>query len=320
MRFSVAVKAFLAWMRADGKSENTVNIYRHKLGLMAKLLEDPEVAHVDGADVLRYAKWLRDGYRPVRASKDTSPLSTSSILNAWCSVRAFFTWAEENKLVANRPDGIWRQPKRTSAEVLPFNEDEIRALLAATSHSRYARSSRRKPFRMQRFTYRRDYAILLVLLDTGLRAGELCRLRVQDVNQETGEVFVAPFGSGRKTKSRHVWLSAPTLKALLLYLGDRMDLPTDWLFLTRDKQPMTANTVRLLFAALGRKAKVQKSHPHRMRHTFAIQWLRNGGDVFTLQRMLGHSTLTMVNRYLSIAVEDVANAHHTASPVDRWRL
>lgn len=149
---------------------------------------------------------------------------------------------------------------------------------------------------------------------------ELARLRISDIDMDKGEVFVEPFGSGRKTKSRLVYIGKITKKALWRYLADRDYVPSDRLFVTEHDRPMDRTSIRVMLNALGKRASVPNVHPHRFRHTFAIQYLRNGGDVFTLQRLLGHSSLDMVLHYLKLADADSAAAHKRASPADRWKL
>ena len=83
---------------------------------------------------------------------------------------------------------------------------------------------------------------------------------------------------------------------------------------------LTSTPIRQMMKTLERSSGVADIHPHRFRHTFAIMFLRNGGDVFTLQRLLGHSTLDMVRHYLALAKADDENAHRKASPVDNLKL
>jgi site-specific recombinase XerD len=82
---------------------------------------------------------------------------------------------------------------------------------------------------------------------------------------------------------------------------------------------MTEHAVQILLRRIGERAGAEDVHPHRFRHTFAIQYLRNGGDIYSLRTLMGHATLAMVMHYLDLAQTDVAQAHRQASPGDRWR-
>ena len=82
-----------------------------------------------------------------------------------------------------------------------------------------------------------------------------------------------------------------------------------------DRRHLTTHLRRL-----GKRADVRPCNPHRFRHTFAINHIRNDGDIYSLQKLLGHSILDMVKRYLAIAQVDCENGHRRAGPVDHWGL
>ncbi len=161
----------------------------------------------------------------------------------------------------------------------------------------------------------------MLLLDTGIRASELCRLTVKDLDLQSGTITVRPFMSGIKSRPRIIPIGNVAKKALWRYLTTRnTEYKGDELFFSREGHPLDRDSLRKLLVRLGERAGVPNVHPHRFRHTFAIQYLRNGGDVFTLQRILGHTTLSMVQHYLALADADTQSAHRRASPVDNWRL
>jgi integrase/recombinase XerD len=321
MLLSKAIEGFLIARTAEFYSPDTLDIYKWALKLMSDYLSNPEVKSITPSDVQRFYVWLQTEYKPKRTNGDDSPLKPRSIENAWTAIRSFFNWATIDLKLKSRPDTNLKRPRYKPAEITPFSPEDVRALLKACEYMKSAQTNGRKTFVMRRDTAYRDTAIVLVLLDTGLRVSEASRLRVRDMNPVTGEVFVDAFGSGRKTKSRHVYLGKVAMKAVWRYLADREDLlPDDNLFLTREDRPMDRNSIRLVVNELGKRAGVNGVHPHRFRHTMAVQYLRNSGDVFTLQRLLGHSTLEMVQHYLSLAQTDVQAAHRKASPADRWHL
>ena len=101
--------------------------------------------------------------------------------------------------------------------------------------------------------------------------------------------------------------------------GGREDLEAP-LSITSNDRLMRPCTLRHLPSWAWAEGRSPKTSPHKFRHTFAITYLRSGGDVFTLQQILGHASLDTVRLYARIAQSDVAQAHRKASPVDNWRL
>jgi site-specific recombinase XerD len=154
-------------------------------------------------------------------------------------------------------------------------------------------------------------------LDTGIRASELCELRIYQVDLRNRRLTVM----GKGSKERMVPISARTAQAVWRYLAEWGGTrKAEVLFTTRHGLPMNRHGLRRLIKRAGDRAGVERATVHRFRHTFAIEFLRNQPSIFALQRMLGHSSLEMVRRYLAIAQADVEMAHQEGSPVANWAL
>jgi integrase/recombinase XerD len=320
---SKALIGFTNAKLAEGLSQRTVDSYLEDLHKWVERTGDREIGKVTGADISAYLAWLRTEYIPHRFSGKTHPLSPKTIRNTWIAMSALFHWAER-ELVLPSPMREVRAPHSPRPPVPELTREEVERMLKACTYTREAVSPIRRSFVTRRPTASRDIALLLVLLDTGIRASELCALKVEDVDLKTGKVEIkhGVEGGAKGSKGRAVYLGKASRRALWHYLSGREDGQDGEapLFIVRNGRLMRPSTLRHLIIGLGQKVGVPKAYPHKLRHTFAITYLRSGGDVFTLQQILGHASLDTVRIYARIAQSDVAQAHRKASPVDNWRL
>jgi len=137
------------------------------------------------------------------------------------------------------------------------------------------------------------------------------------VDIKTGAILVR---QGKGGKQRVVRIGSTAQKALWRYVTIYRRGDSDRLFLNRSGEPLDVVAVKILIRRLTTKTGI-KVYGHKLRHTFAITYLRNGGDVFTLQYLLGHATLQMTQRYLqSLNAQDAISAHRKYSPLDNMGL
>lgn len=126
---------------------------------------------------------------------------------------------------------------------------------------------------------------------------------------------------GKGGKGRYVYLGDSSRKAIWRYLATRSAAqPSDPLFATKVGSHIERNSLGNMLEATARRAGVPNPTIHRFRHTFAINFLRNGGNVLELQQLLGHEKLDTVRIYASLAQVDLEEAQRRASPADNWRL
>jgi len=325
LNVSKATIGFLQYKSAEGLAPVTVSGYERDLKLWIEFQGDTNILNVETTQILSFLNYLRIEYVPRRIAGDNSrKLAPKTVYNIYVSLASFFTWASREFSLSNPMKNIPRPRVPEDAPVEPFKKEEIELLIKACDFCEEAVTDRRRKFIMQRATSKRDKAILLTLLDTGLRASEMCALRLEDVDMRSGKVCVrdGEAGKAKGGKGRIVYVGKSARRFLWRYLAEREDgdEPDAPLFIGKFHRPFNRDALRQLINSLGAKAGVKKCHPHRFRHTFAITYLRSGGDIFTLKSLLGHGSLDMVEHYARIAEVDIEQAHRKASPADNWRL
>lgn len=280
-------------------SPTTIPGYKLTFRRLVEFLGDPPIKQITANDLRRFlAHW------------ETQGLSKRSVHDMWVRLSSLWTWAATELQIPHVLKGQIKAPDYKQRKPEPFIAADIKRLLAHVE--RTANGARRD-------TALRDTAIVMVLLDTGLRASELCSLLVADYDVTTARLHVRAGKGKGGGKERFVVMGKRTQKALWRYLATRQTTSTQPLFNTRSGGQLTRTDLRHLLVRLGNRANVKHVHPHRFRHTFAITFLRNGGNLAVLKELLGHESLQMVLHYAAIAQQDI-DASISASPADNWRL
>lgn len=287
-------------------SPATLATRRDFLGKLCWFLEHNKILHVGTSELKAFFLYLSNGHKDKEGRFGNpalaTPLQPISIHGYYRVVRGFFNWLEEDGAIEANPMKRVKAPIARTEAKQPIASEHVAALLKA------ARQSSNK---------KRDEALLLMLLDTGIRASEICSLKVGDVDLSTRSFKVC----GKGNKIRAAYFGRATLKALVAYLRSRRAQPDEPLFAARFGGPLTANSLRQLIGRLAVSAGIPPTQcgPHAFRRTFAVSILRAGANVFTVQAMLGHTDLEMTRRYVSVADADVESQHRQFSPVDRLR-
>ena len=211
-------------------------------------------------------------------------------------VKAFFAWAHQEKFLPNNPSTGLKRPRNTW-QPDPFSQAEVERLLKVKQDGR---------------TGVRDHAIVCTLLDTGIRASELCALTVDCVDLNTGHIKVL---QGKGGKDRTVMMGKRCKAALWRYMMQRPETWVSNLFVSERGKPLHRTILGRQVRIIGERAAVHPCYPHRFRHTFAVMYLKAGGDPYSLQYLLGHSDMTVTKQYVKLAALDVRELFR--SPLDR---
>jgi len=295
---------------AEGKSPKTVKWYDEILrsfGAYNKAkLQCYDISSFSIDSVRDYILHLR--HKPKFRGHPYTPEQgeTVSPRTVQCHVRglkAFSSWLHMEGYTTENILKNLKLPKAPAKIIEPLSAEEIEKVTDTIN--------RRSP------TGWHNYAIFVTLLDTGLRVSEVAGITLSRVDFARGCIKVM----GKGAKERIVPIGKFVQMTLLRYADEvRPRLADgDSLFLSSGGKQITANGIKLAFSRLAKSSDVERLHAHLCRHTFAINYLLNGGDIFSLREILGHTTLEMVNHYLHFTASQITEQHQKSSPMDRLK-
>jgi site-specific recombinase XerD len=217
------------------------------------------------------------------------------------TLRTLLLWVGQEEIMPfdwKNPIHKVKAPKLPNELLEPISLEDVNALVSTCKRT---------------FTGTRDKAMILGLLDTGARAQEFLNLNLEDIELATGSVIIRK-GKGRKP--RLVFLGRKTICAIRAYFHFRRDT-SHALWVSVHGERLTCTGLRLLLRRRAVVAELKEiPSPHAFRRAFALVMLRSGVDVFALQKLMGHSDLQVLRRYLAQTDQDIQTAHMRGSPVD----
>lgn len=292
-RISTATQFFLIDRQARHLSNRTLDFYNEKLGNFQFWLKQKNIDNVDEITpsiVRQYLIYLEQTHNP------------GGVHAHWRCVKAFFFWFEDEYDLPNWSNPIRKvtPPKYRSNPIPGIPMSDVQSMIDVCDH--------------HTFVGLRDVAIFRTLVDTGCRRKEFCDLRIMDLNIDNGELKIL---NGKGNKERTVFVGPTARRDIIRYLRRRPSRdPRDWLWVTVSNTALQPDGVREILRRRAMQANVPIPSPHDFRRTFALECLRNGMDLVQLMRLMGHTSTSVLQRYLALQTDDLSNAHNAFGPID----
>lgn len=278
---------FLMSRKAKGLSDKTLTTYKQHFGAISKHLSpDTPTDALSKADLENMIASMRD-----------ADLAANSIKSYTRTLKSFLSWCNS--------EGITRLniPLYKAEETVKetYSDEELKKLLQKPNIRKCA------------FPEYRNWVTINVLLNNGCRAATIRNIKIRDVDLDNRVIYLRH----TKNKKAQVIPLCETLCGVLReYMRVRGGVVDDYLFPNENGSQLTENGLRCSIASYNKRRGVQKTSIHLFRHTFAKKYLVDcGGNAFTLQRLLGHSTLDMTKHYCAIFDADIIKNYDSLSPL-----
>lgn len=295
MKLVQAKEIFMVSRRANNVSMRTLEWYGNILDefidyLTVGKVEDVEL--ITRYSIIGFLDHLQERLRGV------------TVQGYYRAIKAFFAFLFEEEYILRNPMKKLKSPKAEQKMMRTFNKQEIASILRYYDQMDY--------FGL------RNYTIMCLLFSTGMRKGELLNLKLKDVNLTVDMIKVM----GKGSKERVIPVSRALRRVMLQYLRKRDEylegVYCEYFLTNKDKRQLRISGLNAVFAKLKKDLKLggEKFSPHTWRHTFAKTFLLNGGDIFSLQKILGHSDITTTKRYINLNDKEIKQQHAKFNPLD----
>ncbi|MGD6964073.1 tyrosine-type recombinase/integrase [Fictibacillus phosphorivorans] len=278
--------------------EHTVKYYNNELGAFIRLLQGQGVElTLQGMN----ETIIKENVIKAMQGQGIKPVSINTRLTA---LRAFFNWLHKQRYIKRNPMAEVSMLNHRKEIIETLTVEQLNQLLNACD--------------LRTFTGVRDYTILLLFIETGVRVNELAGIEVGDINFAGGNIHIR---NAKSYTERVVPIQTRMKEQLRKWLAVRGDLATEALFVTVDNTPLSKRQIQSRVTHYGGKSKIKgvRVSCHTLRHTFAKLCVVNGSSAFHLMQILGHTDISMTKRYVNLFSNDVAEGHKKFSPLNNLR-
>lgn len=301
-----ALDIFIMGQELKDNTSQTIKFYKITLSYLLDFLgKDKLIVDITIQDLNKYKLSYNNKYKmsnhPLRPTED-KPITKTTIQSYIRSARAFLGYLYEEGYLQTDFRKHFKLPKAPKKAIEILSEEEIRIVLSM--------------FNEKTELGIRNKCIIALMVDSGLRRGEIVELKLDNVHLHQNLIKV----NGKGDKERIVPISTYTKKLLFNYITSFRSFPeyqSDSFFLSKNRRGITKGAIKQLFTRIKQKTGIKRIKPHLLRHTFATRYIMNGGDMFTLQQILGHSDLGMVRKYVHLAGTYSVNVHKNRSTLDK---
>ncbi len=274
VRLESLVREWLLDLQVLGRSRTTIDWYDQKLRWYLQHGEAITLDQLTGFELKRFL-----------AEQQSRGLSENTVHGDFQTIKAFANWALREGYGVDPALLRVRAPKVARQEMETYSAEQQQAILRVAPAG-WARMA------------------VAILLGTGMRVGELCALSLDDLEDDDEATFLK-IRRGKGSKFRRVPVSHQLRRELIRYLNrTRPSCSSEQLLVLRDGRAVSVECVSRFFQRLGRRVGF-RIHAHKFRHTFATEYLRRGGEIERLRRILGHTTYVMVMRYVHLDKGDL---------------